>query len=147
MLRNLILPVIAPAFALFGSAGAINDTVRVEGGLISVSVVDEARIYKGIPFAAPPMGELRRKATRPLAAWEGVRNRDDFGPDCPQAPYPPSSLHSHVPPNPNSKYLGCLVNFPTTGDPNGGGLPKWTSYNFETKDCLDFGDTVQLRNH
>jgi hypothetical protein len=43
MLRNLILPVIAFVFALFGSAGATNDTVRVEGGLISVSVVDEVR--------------------------------------------------------------------------------------------------------
>jgi hypothetical protein len=40
-----------------------------------------------------------------------------------------------------------LVNFATTGDPNGRGLPKWTPYNFETEDYLDFGDTVQLRNH
>jgi hypothetical protein len=104
MLRNLILPVIALVFALFGSAGATNDTVRVEGGLISVSAVDEARIYRGVPFAAPPTGELRREAPQPVAAWEGVRKCDDFGPDCPQAPYPQSSLY--FPPNSNSKYLG-----------------------------------------
>jgi hypothetical protein len=97
MLRDLILPVIAFVFALFGSAGATNDTVRVEGGLISVSVVDEVRIHKGIPFAAPPMSELRWKAPQPVAAWEGVRKCDDFGPDCPQEPYPQSSLYYSAP--------------------------------------------------
>jgi para-nitrobenzyl esterase len=39
------------------------------------------------------------------------------------------------------------VNFATTGDPNGKGLPKWAPYNRETEACLDFGDAVQLRNH
>jgi para-nitrobenzyl esterase len=39
------------------------------------------------------------------------------------------------------------VNFATTGDPNGKGLPKWTLYNSETEAYLDFGDTVQFRNH
>ncbi|MBO0724699.1 MAG: carboxylesterase family protein [Blastocatellia bacterium] len=100
MLRSLILPVIALVFGLFGSAGATNGAVRVEGGLVSVSAVDDGGIYKGMPFAAPPMGELRWKAPQPVAAWEGVRKCDDFGPDCPQAPYPQSSLY--FPPNLNS---------------------------------------------
>jgi carboxylesterase type B len=97
MLRSLILPVIAVVFALFGSAGVTNDAVRVFGGLISFSVVDGARIYKSIPFAATPVSELRRKAPQPVSAWDGVRKCDDFGPDCPQAPYPQSSLHYSAP--------------------------------------------------
>src|SRR5215470_7879563 len=99
MLRNLILPVIEFVFALFNSARATNDTDRVGGGVISVSVVDEARIYKCIPFAAPPMGELRLKAHQPVAAWNGVRKCDDFRPDCPQAPHPQSSLYYSAPHN------------------------------------------------
>jgi para-nitrobenzyl esterase len=39
------------------------------------------------------------------------------------------------------------VNFATTGDPNGKDLPKWAAYDHETEAYLDFGDTVQLRNH
>jgi para-nitrobenzyl esterase len=39
------------------------------------------------------------------------------------------------------------INFATTGDPNGKRLPTWTPYSLETEPYLDFGDTVQLRNH
>jgi len=39
------------------------------------------------------------------------------------------------------------VNFATYGDPNGKSLPKWTPYDRETEAYLDFGDTVQLRDH
>jgi para-nitrobenzyl esterase len=97
MLRNLILLAIGLAYALSGSAPPTNDTVRVEGGLISGSVVDGVRSYKGIPFAAAPVGELRWKAPQPVAAWEGVREASDFGPDCPQAPYPQSSIYYSAP--------------------------------------------------
>ena len=37
------------------------------------------------------------------------------------------------------------VNFATTGDPNGTGLPKWTPYDQKTEPYLEFGDTIQLR--
>ncbi|MGH9752819.1 MAG: carboxylesterase/lipase family protein [Blastocatellia bacterium] len=97
MLRNLILLAIAFVFVSSAPALTANDTVRVEGGLISGSVVDGVRNYKGIPFAAAPVGELRWKAPRPVAAWEGVRESKDFGPDCPQAPYPQSSLYYSAP--------------------------------------------------
>ncbi len=40
--------------------------------------------FKGIPFAAPPVGKLRWKAPQPAAAWEGVRDCFDYGPGCPQ---------------------------------------------------------------
>ncbi|HEY6402039.1 MAG TPA: carboxylesterase family protein [Blastocatellia bacterium] len=97
MLRNLILLAVGLAFALSGTAFTTSDAVRVEGGLISGSVVDGVRSYKGIPFAAPPVGELRWKAPQSPAAWEGVREGADFGPDCPQAPYPQSSIYYSAP--------------------------------------------------
>ena len=39
------------------------------------------------------------------------------------------------------------INFATTGDPNGKGLPKWTPYDRENEAYMDFGDVVQSRNH
>ena len=44
----------------------------------------EVRVYKGIPFAAPPVGDLRFRAPQPPAKWEGTRKADQFGPMCMQ---------------------------------------------------------------
>ena len=54
--------------------------VKVTGGVIQGVVEDGMMIFKGIPFAAPPVGELRWKAPQPVIPWEGVRNADKFGP-------------------------------------------------------------------
>lgn len=44
------------------------------------------RTFKGIPFAAPPVGELRWKSPQPVASWQGVRKADQFGPRAMQLP-------------------------------------------------------------
>ena len=54
--------------------------VRVTGGMIQGVVEEDMTIFKGIPFAAPPVGELRWKAPQPVVPWEGVRQADKFGP-------------------------------------------------------------------
>ncbi len=63
---------------------AISDPVRLDTGSVSgVPAKDPAvRVYKGIPFAAPPVGDLRWRAPQPAAKWDGVRNADQFGPTC-----------------------------------------------------------------
>jgi len=45
---------------------------------------DGVRVFKGIPYAAPPIGDLRWRAPRPRASWQGVRQAYAFGPACPQ---------------------------------------------------------------
>ena len=54
--------------------------VKVEQGLLDGTFEDGLTVYKGIPFAAPPVGSLRWKAPQPAEKWEGVRKADKFGP-------------------------------------------------------------------
>ena len=49
----------------------------IEGTLSQRSGI---RIFRGIPFAAPPVGDLRWKPPQPVVNWEGVRRADQFGP-------------------------------------------------------------------
>ena len=73
---------------------AAPDVVTVDGGRISGTAANGVRIFKGIPFAAPPVGDLRWKAPQPVTAWDGVRPADKFGPPCMQEPYPASSPYA-----------------------------------------------------
>jgi para-nitrobenzyl esterase len=58
--------------------------VKTAGGLVTgVSSADGAfRIFKSIPYAAPPVGEFRWQAPRPATAWQGVRDATEFGSRC-----------------------------------------------------------------
>ena|SRR5436190_16008181 len=105
MLRNLTLLTIAFVFVLSSLAFTANDNIQVEGGLISGTAADGVRSYKGIPFAAPPVGELRWKAPQPVIPWKGVRECNAFGPECPQALYPAGSM-DYSPPQKQSE--DCL---------------------------------------
>src|SRR5690348_8140724 len=75
------------------SAAMIPEQVRVETGLLAGTVSTgqgSVRVFKGIPFAAPPLGENRWRAPQPAAKWEGVRKADAFGAPCiAGAPAPP----------------------------------------------------------
>jgi len=70
-------------------AGAtIQDPVRVEQGQLSGAAAKSPgmKVYRGIPYAAPPVGDLRWKAPQPAAAWKGVRQATEFGNGCIQIP-------------------------------------------------------------
>lgn len=64
--------------------------VKVEGGVIQGLVTEDLTIYKGIPFAAPPVGELRWKAPQPVEKWEGVKQTIEYAPAPFQGGNPPS---------------------------------------------------------
>src|SRR5215471_18727919 len=56
----------------------------VTGGKVSGVVANGIVSFRGIPFAAPPVGELRWKAPQPLKPWIGVKQATRFGPSCVQ---------------------------------------------------------------
>ena len=63
----------------------IPEQVRIDTGLLAGTVSTgqpSVRVFKGIPFAAPPLGENRWRAPQPAAKWEGVRKADAFGAPC-----------------------------------------------------------------
>jgi para-nitrobenzyl esterase len=75
--RSILLALALAAQASFAA-------IKVKTGLVSgVPAVDPSiTVFKGIPFAAPPVGDLRWRAPRPPAAWTGVRKADRFSASC-----------------------------------------------------------------
>jgi len=76
---------LAAALCLCACARQVPGQVKVTGGVVQGTVLEDMAVYKGIPFAAPPVGELRWKAPQPVVPWEGVLTCDEFGPDPMQA--------------------------------------------------------------
>jgi para-nitrobenzyl esterase len=78
---------------------AIDDPVRVENGPLSGAPGSspDVKVYKGVPFAAAPVGELRWKGPKPAPFWQGVRAATEFSAACYQSPYPKASIYYRDP--------------------------------------------------
>ena len=75
---TILMTTILPA------AGTPPGVVKTENGIVSgtLSADNTIRMFKGIPFAAPPIGDLRWKPPQPPANWRGIRQADKFGSPC-----------------------------------------------------------------
>jgi para-nitrobenzyl esterase len=74
------------------------DTIKTESGEVQGTIQDSVLSFKGIPFAAPPVGDLRWKAPQPAAHWSGVRKANQYGHDCMQLPFPGDAAPLGTPP-------------------------------------------------
>jgi para-nitrobenzyl esterase len=95
----LVLAISAVLFLSFAAKTGTRkneDTIRIEGGLISgvKSKLSDVISFKGIPFAAPPVGELRWKAPQPVKPWAGVKNFGAFGPSPMQSKPVPFAVYT-----------------------------------------------------
>ena len=89
--------------------------VKTNRGSVEGTVADGISVFKGIPFAAPPVGELRWREPQDAAAWQGVRKADAFSKACMQNP---DAAELGGQPNPGPISEDCLylnVWTPTTG--------------------------------
>jgi para-nitrobenzyl esterase len=78
--------------ALAGTAWSGPQPVKTDGGYVEGTDEGGIQVFKGIPFAAPPVGPQRWRAPLNAPGWEGVKRTDKFSPACPQqGSYPPES--------------------------------------------------------
>jgi para-nitrobenzyl esterase len=97
--RNSIMRSFLLAFALVAMpyvSLAANSTAKVEQGVLQGTKESGLTVYKGIPFAAPPVGELRWRAPQPAAGWKGIRPADKFAPECVQGGASPDGKASDM---------------------------------------------------
>jgi para-nitrobenzyl esterase len=70
--------------ASYGSSSSLQ--VKIEAGTVEGKTSGTVRAFLGVPYAAPPVGDLRWKPPAPAAKWTGIRQARDFGPRCLQGP-------------------------------------------------------------
>ena len=73
------------------TSAMIPEQIKIDTGLIAGTTATgqaSVRVFKGIPFAAPPLGENRWRAPQPPARWDGVRKADAFGARARPGPLP-----------------------------------------------------------
>jgi para-nitrobenzyl esterase len=67
-------------------AATVGPVVHVDGGVIRGTVTSGGYVFRGVPYAAAPTGDLRWRAPAPVIAWQGIRDATQFGASCPQVP-------------------------------------------------------------
>jgi len=87
-MRRVALAALGPLLLLAAGAGTaaepLGAVVAVTGGRIEGVRTEGVLAFKGIPFAAPPVGALRWQDPRPVAPWAGVRKAEAFASACAQ---------------------------------------------------------------
>ncbi|CAN5542992.1 carboxylesterase family protein [soil metagenome] len=93
------LGAVLTALPVIGMA-QISERVKTDGGTVEGELTKDQKViaFKGIPFAAPPVGDLRWKAPQPAAKWSGVKEAKQFGYHCVQSGgYPDMQFHDPGP--------------------------------------------------
>lgn len=95
MKKFLIFTVFACIMAISCSGDKLIDTVTVEGGQLQGVLTEnpDVMIFKGVPYAAPPVGDLRWALPQPVIPWEGVKVCDTFGAPATQGGRRPGSFY------------------------------------------------------
>ena len=148
-----VLTVSAGGAVASSPSGGTNPIVRVNDGLVRGTTAGTVDEFLGIPYAAPPTGNLRWRPPAPPASWEGVRDATQFGPSCPQLPGP------FAPPGPISEncldlnvYAPALHGSHEGGRPvlvwiHGGGLTQDAGRNYDASELAADGAVVVTINY
>jgi len=90
-IKHLFIAAVCIAMTSCATKVPVNPVLVIEGGQVQGVQLDSVgvTVYRGIPYAAPPVGDLRWKRPQPVIAWEGVKVADTFGPAAMQRPHRP----------------------------------------------------------
>jgi len=96
--KIVTLAALAASAWLANPALADEATITLDNGQVQGRADDGVISWKGIPFAAAPVGDLRWRAPQPAAPWTGVRDASGYGNDCMQIPFPSDAAPLGTPP-------------------------------------------------
>ncbi|HPQ28595.1 MAG TPA: carboxylesterase family protein [Desulfobacteraceae bacterium] len=92
MKTGRLLLLILPCILLLScNEKPLSTLIETDAGTIEGTIENGIKVFRGIPFAAPPVGDLRWKEPQPVKPWEGVLKTVEFGPACPQPQNLPQS--------------------------------------------------------
>jgi len=137
------------------SSGSSSPIVRTGGGLVRGTGGAGVSTFLGLPYAAPPTGNLRWRAPQPAAAWTGMRDATTFGPSCPQVQ--PQTKNPFLPPGQISEDCLYLNVYTPTARPganrpvlvwiHGGGLVQDGARNYDGTKLAADGTVVVTINY
>ena len=123
-----ILALLLGFTALHVLANVDRPTAQVDTGLLQGAVEHNMQVFKGIPYAAPPVGDLRWRPPQPAKPWVGTRDASQFGPSCPQPYVKNLSTGLNLPGDENCLHLNVFAplkssqNLPVMVWIHGGGM-------------------------
>ena len=117
MRPKALLSLLAALSALAPAAAAppASPVVATDLGKVHGQVEDGVASWKGIPFAAPPTGELRWRMPQPAQAWTDVRDATAYRNDCMQLPFPSDAAPLGTPPSEDCLYVNVWKPAGATG--------------------------------
>jgi para-nitrobenzyl esterase len=94
-MKNLFLIISIISFSILSGIAGENPVLKIEGGKIQGIPTKTPGVYvfKGIPYAAPPVGAFRWKSPQPVIPWKRVKVADTYGPAAMQSPRQPGSFY------------------------------------------------------
>ena len=101
----LAVPAVLAVAALAAAVTPVAPKADTASGPVVGSVANGVASWKGIPFAAPPVGDLRWRAPQPAAKWTAPRPAVAYGHDCAQRPFPSDAAPLGTPPAEDCLYL------------------------------------------
>jgi para-nitrobenzyl esterase len=130
------------------SGRGVSAIVVTETGAVRGLVVPGGYVFRGLPYAAPPVGNLRWRPPQPPARWRGVRDATQFAPSCPQStvrnPFlPPGPLSEdclHL--NVYTSSLGRPADRPVLVWIHGGGFTQDAARNYDGSQLAADGTVV-----
>lgn len=87
------------------SAKSVSPTAKIDSGEVRGVLSGGIEYFKGIPYAAPPIGKLRWRPPKPVKPWTGVRDATNYGHDCMQLPFPNDAAPLRTTPSEDCLYI------------------------------------------
>ena len=100
----IVLTMLTLALAT-ASAFAATEEVTVDTGKLKGVTANDVTSFKGVPYAQPPVGDLRWRPPQPAKPWTGVRTASEYGADCMQLPFPGDAAPLGVKPAEDCLYV------------------------------------------